>query len=220
MSDEGQRPPPPPPFVNPPDWDRPETPAVPAVPPVGNVAPAGRGRTIGIPSPVLIVVGIVAAVAAFFGVRQLLDSDREAPTPEQVAAAFVPVEGYEYVEMPADAMEPLREAFADQPIADETIEHFDARQMTQAGTPSAVVFILSVDPDSIEGDFEDAYIDGFTATSQATVQEMELGDTTGYVAETPLGTIAFFFDSDGYVFNVVGRDMSSVTMIARSLHTG
>ena len=219
MAEEGRRPPPPP-FVNPPEPDRPPIPPVPAVPPVGNVAPAGRGRTLGIPSPVVIIVGITAAVAAFFGVRYLLDEDREAPTPEQVAAAFVPVEGYEYVAMPADAMEPLREAFADQPIAEENIEHFDARQLTQAGRPSAVVFILAVDPDSIEGNFEDAYINGFTTTSQVTVQEMELGDTTGYVAETPLGTIAFFFDSDGYVFNVVGRDMSSVQTIARALHTG
>lgn len=220
MPDKGQRPPPPPRFVNPPEPDRPVTPVAPAVPPVGNVAPAGRGRTIGVPSPVVIVIAIIAAVAAFFGVKELLDEAREAPTPEQVAAAFIPIEGYEYVNMPTDAMEPLRQAFADEPIAEEMIEHFDARQLTQAGTASAVVFILSVDPDSIEGNFEDAYIDGFTATSQATVQEMELGDTTGYIAETPLGTIAFFFDSDGYVFNVVGRDTSSVTTIARALHAG
>ena len=217
MPDEGQRPPPPPPFVNAPEPARPVTPIVPSVPPVGNVAPAGRGPTIGIPSPVVIVVGIIAAVGAFFGVRYLLDADREAPTAEQVAAAFVPIEGYEYLDMPAEAMEPLREAFAAEPIAEETIEHFDARQLTQAGAPSAVVFILSVDPDAIEGDFEDAYIDGFTATSQASVQELELGDTTGYIAETPLGTIAFFFDSDGYVFNVVGRDTASVTTIVRGL---
>jgi len=192
----------------------------PAVPPVGNVAPAGRGRTIGIGSPVAIVVGLIAAVGAFFLVQNLLDEDRVAPTAEEVAMAFIPVAGYEYLDMPAEAMEPLREAFAAEPIANETIEHFDARQLTQGGAPSAVVFILSVDPDSMAGDFEEAYIAGFNESAGATVQDLDLGDATGHIATTPMGTVAFFFDTDGYAFNVVGRDAGSVTEIARALEQG
>jgi hypothetical protein len=221
MADEhgGPPTPPPPPIVTPPEPDRPMAPSIPAVPPVGTGAPGGR-RTLGIPSPVAIVIGLIAVVAAFFGVQQLLDEDRVAPTAAEVSAAFVAIEGYEYLDMPAEAMEPLRQAFAAEPIAEQTIEHFDARQLTQAGTPSAVVFILAVDPDAMAGPFEDGYIDGFTSTSQATVEDLALGDTTGHIAQTPLGTIAFFFDTDGYAFNVVGRDPASVTAIARALEEG
>lgn len=224
MADENGGPPaPPPPFVDSPEADvpaTPTTPLAPTVPPVGNVAPAGRGRTIGVPSPVVIVLGLIAAVGAFFLVQNLLDEDRVAPTPAEVQAAFVPVAGYEYLEMPAEAMEPLREAFAAEPIAEETIEHFDARQLTQGGAPSAVVFILSVDPDAMAGEFEEGYINGFTASAEATVQDLDLGDTTGHIATTPMGTVAFFFDDDGYAFNVVGRDAVSVTEIARTLEEG
>ena len=218
MDDEQNRlsPPPPPPVSSP----APDRPITPTVPPVGNVAPAGRGPRIGIPSPVAIVVGLIAAVIAFFVVQELLDQDRVAPTAAEVAAAFVPVAGYEYLEMPAEAMEPLRQAFAAEPVADDTIEHFDARQLTQAGRPSAVVFILAVDPDSMSGDFEDNYITGFTTTSQASVENLELGDTIGHIAQTPMGTIAFFFDPEGYVFNVVGRDPASVTSVTRALEVG
>ena len=209
-------PPSPPPAVSP----EPDRPITPTVPPVGNVAPAGRGPRVGIPSPVAIVVGLIAAVIAFFVVQELLDQDRVAPTAAEVAAAFVPITGYEYIEMPEEAMDPLRQAFAAEPVADDTIEHFDARQLTQAGRPSAVVFILAVDPDSMSGDFEDNYINGFTTTSQASVDDLELGDTIGRIAQTPMGTIAFFFDPEGYVFNVVGRDPASVTSVTRALEAG
>ena len=209
-------PPPPPPAVAP----APDRPITPSVPPVGNVAPAGRGPRVGIPSPVAIVVGLIAAVIAFFVVQELLDPDRVAPTAAEVAAAFVPIAGYEYIDMPDEAMDPLRQAFAAEPVADEAIEHFDARQLTQAGQPLAVVFILAVDPDSMSGDFEDNYINGFTTTSQASVDDLELGDTIGHIAETPMGTIAFFFDPEGYVFNVVGRDPISVTSVTRALEAG
>lgn len=208
-------PPPPPPAVSP----GPEHPITPSVPPVGNVAP-GRGPRVGVPSPVAIVVGLIAAAIAFFFVQELLDPDRVAPTAAEVEAAFVPIDGYEYIDMPDEAMEPLRQAFAAEPVADEAIEHFDARQLTQAGRPSAVVFILAVDPDSMSGDFEDNYVNGFTATSQASVDDLQLGDTTGHIAETPMGTIAFFFDPEGYVFNVVGRDPASVTSVTRALEAG
>lgn len=218
MDDEQGRlaPPPPPPTVS----LTPDHPLTPTVPPVGNVAPAGRGPRVGIPSSVAIVFGLIAAVIAFFVVQELLDQDRVAPTAAEVAAAFVPIAGYEYLEMPEEAMEPLRQAFAAEPVADDTIEHFDARQLTQAGQPSAVVFILAVDPDAMEGDFEDDYINGFTTTSQASVEDLELGDTIGHIAETPMGTIAFFFDPKGYVFNVVGRDPASVTAVTRALEAG
>lgn len=218
MDDEQGRsvPPSPPPAVSP----EPDRPITPTVPPVGNVAPAGRGPRVGIPSPVAIVVGLIAAVIAFFVVQELLDQDRVAPTAAEVAAAFVPITGYEYIEMPEEAMDPLRQAFAAEPVADDTIEHFDARQLTQAGRPSAVVFILAVDPDSMSGDFEDNYINGFTTTSQASVDDLELGDTIGRIAQTPMGTIAFFFDPEGYVFNVVGRDPASVTSVTRALEAG
>jgi hypothetical protein len=156
-------------------------------------------------------------VGAFFVITRT--TERSAPTPEQVSAAFVPLEGYEYAEMPTESMEPLRQAFATAG-ADDKVQHFDARQVSSGGTPEAVVFILSVDPDDMEGDFEDQYIQGFTESSQATIEDLQLDDTTGHIAETPLGTIGFFFDLDGFAFNIVGRDRPTVESIARALEAG
>ncbi len=169
-------------------------------------------------APLAIFVGLVAAVGAFFGVRMLLD--KEAPTAEEVTASFVPLTGFQYVEMPPEQMQPLRDAFATQNIGDTGIAHFDVRQVTQGNTPTAVVFVLSVDPDDMDGTATDEYITGFTATTQATVQELQIGDTAGYLATTPLGTVAFFFDDEGLIFNVVGQNPQTVETIARALEVG
>lgn len=168
--------------------------------------------------PLVILVGLVSAAAAFFGVRMLLDKDP--PTAEEVSASFVALPGFQYVEMPAEQMQPLRDAFATQNIGDTGIVHFDARQVTQESRPAAVVFVLSVDPDDIDGTATDEYVNGFVATTQATVQDLQIGDTPGHLATTPLGTVAFFFDDDGLIFNVVGQDPQSVETIASALESG
>jgi hypothetical protein len=169
-------------------------------------------------APLAIFVGLVAAIAAFFGVRMLLDKDP--PTPEEVTASFVPLAGYEYVVMPAEQMQPLRDAFATQNIGETGIAHFDVRQVTQGTTPAAVVFVLAVDPDDMDGTATDEYVNGFTATTQATVEDLQIGDTAGYLATTPLGTVAFFFDDEGLIFNVVGQNPQTVETIARALEVG
>jgi hypothetical protein len=164
-----------------------------------------------------VVIGVLAAVGAYVAVTKA--TDKVAPSADEVSSAFVPVSGYEYSEMPAAALEPLRAAFASQ-AGEEAVAHFDARELTQDGTTAAVVFILSVDPDSMTGGFEASYVTGFTATSQAQVEDTQFGQTAGHIAETPMGTIAFFFDEDGFAFNVVGRDKPTVESIARSLESG
>lgn len=166
---------------------------------------------------IVVALGVLAAVGAYFAVTKA--TDKPAPTPEQVSAAFVPLEGFEYSEMPTESLEPLRQAFASQG-AGEAVAHFDARQVSSGGSPQAVVFILSVDPDEMKGSFEESYVKGFTATSQASVEDLDIGDTSGHIAETPLGTIAFFFDADGFAFNIVGRDTATVESIARALEEG
>lgn len=176
--------------------------------------PASRRSSPG--TIVIIVLVALVVVGAFVVVTKT--SDMEAPSADELDDAFVPVGGYEYVEMPPESLEPLRAAFASQDEAD--IAHFDARELTQAGETSAVVFILSVDPDSMVGEFEDSYVTGFSATTQADVQDAQFGSTAGHIAETPMGTIAFFFDADGFAFNVVGRDTATVESIARSLEAG
>jgi hypothetical protein len=164
-----------------------------------------------------LIVALVAGLAVYFlFIRQ---GDREPPTAAQVTAAFVPLEGFEYVEMPTESLEPLRQAFAAQG-EEEAVAHFDARQVQVGGKPTAVVFILSVDPDEMKGDFQEQYITGFTSTSQATVEDFAVNDTSGHISVTPLGTVAFFFDPDGFAFNVVGQERATVEVIARGLEEG
>lgn len=186
-------------------------------PPPPPVPAASPSRKISVGTVVIVLLVVAAAVGAYFAVTKA--TDKPAPTAEQVSAAFVPLEGFEYSEMPAESLEPLRQAFAIQG-AGEAVAHFDARQVSSGGSSEAVVFILSVDPDDMKGSFEDSYIEGFTATSQASVEDLAIGDTTGHIAETPLGTIAFFFDDDGFAFNIVGRDTATVESIARALEEG
>jgi hypothetical protein len=166
----------------------------------------------------VILLALIAAVGAYLAVTKVLD--KPAPTEAEVAAAFVPLTGFEYVAMPPETLAPLEAAFAQQTDDTNMVAHFDARQVSENGAPIAVVFILSVDPDAMEGDFQDQYVTGFTATSQATVEDIDIGDTAGHIAETPMGTVAFFFDVDGLAINVVGRDAPTVQQIAGALEAG
>ena len=203
MNDRPEFPPPPPTQPIPP---------VPTTSPVPIAPPKRSFRT-----PIVVALVVVVAIGAYFAVTKT--TDKVPPTPEEVSAAFVPLVGFEYAEMPAEALDPLRQAFASD-SASEHIAHFDARQVTANGTPEAVVFILSVDPDEMKGDFEESYVEGFTESSQATVRDLTIGTITGHIAETPLGTVAFFFDTDGFAFNIVGRDTPTVESIARALEAG
>ena len=201
-----------------------DRPGFPPPPPSTEPVPAGPGTSPApvapkrsLRTPIIVALVVVVAIGAYFAVTTT--TDKVPPTVEEVSAAFVPLAGFEYAEMPAEALEPLRQAFASD-SASEYIAHFDARQVTASGTPEAVVFILSVDPDEMKGDFEEEYVQGFTESSQATVQDLTIGDITGHIAETPLGTVAFFFDADGFAFNIVGRDTPTVESIARALAAG
>jgi hypothetical protein len=210
MTADAPTPPPPPPPIEPttPQTAFPPSTPAPTPPPKKKLAAA----------PIAIVVGVLAAIGGYLVVAKA--TDKPAPTADQVAASFVPIEGFTYQEMPAGTLQPLEDAFASQPGAADAVAHFDARQLLDGGEPVAVVFVLSIDPDEMKGEFESSYVTGFTATSQATVEDVQVGDTTGHIAETPMGTIAFFFDADGYAFNVVGRDSPTVTEIAEGLEAG
>lgn len=186
----------------------------PAAPPASQpVAP--KGLSIG--TPVIVLLAVVAAVGAYFAVTRVMD--RPAPTAAEVDAAFVSVPGFTYSELPAATMGGLESAFTSQ-AGPEAVAHFEARQLSAQSGPAAVVFILALDPDEMQGDFKSEYVAGFSATSQATVQDLQIGSTTGHIASTPLGTVAFFFDEDGFAFNIVGRDVPTVESIARTLQAG
>ena len=186
----------------------------PAAPPASQpVAP--KGLSIG--TPVIVLLAVVAAVGAYFAVTRVMD--RPAPTAAEVDAAFVSVPGFTYSELPAATMGGLESAFTSQ-AGPEAVAHFEARQLSAQSGPAAVVFILALDPDEMQGDFKAEYVAGFSATSQATVQDLQIGSTTGHIASTPLGTVAFFFDEDGFAFNIVGRDVPTVESIARTLQAG
>lgn len=183
---------------------------------VGPIAPPKKGLSLG--TPIVVVIALVAAVGAYFAVTRM--TDQPPPTEAEVTAAFVPIPGFTYSDLPPETMSGLESAFTSQAGPD-AVAHFEARQLSEgAGGPAAVVFILAIDPDDMKGSFEEQYVSGFTSTSQATVQDVQIGSTTGHVAETPLGTVAFFFDEDGFAFNVVGRDNPTVQGIARTLQAG
>lgn len=212
MTEQPSGGPPPPPPPDPYFVTAPSGPSIPATP-----TPAPAKRKFPVAATLIAVVVVLALLAAYgFWIQS---NDRPAPTEAEVAAAFVPIQGYEYTEMPAESLEPLRQAFAAEG-AQEAVAHFDARQVSSGSSPEGVVFILSIDPDEMKGAFEESYVQGFTATSQTSVEDFMIGDTTGHIAETPLGTIAFFFDEDGYAFNIVGRDRSTVQSIAEALEAG
>lgn len=187
----------------------------PAVPPVGNVAPAGRGRTLAIPARSLALVALVVATFAFFGVRAALD--RAAPTVEELAAVFTPLVTLEYGEPPPESMQVFRAGLAEQP----EVAHFDARVVTEEGQAVATVLVLAVDPDSLTEAFKDEYVTEFETDTQAATEDLEVGDTIGYLAATEeLGTVILFFDDDGFVFHVFGPDPRTVETIARTLEIG
>lgn len=177
--------------------------------------PASKPLSIG--TPVIVLLALLVAVGAYFAVTRTMD--RPAPTEAAVAAAFVPIPGLTYSELPPEAAGGLESAFTSQ-AGTEQVVHFEARQLSAQNGPAAVVFVLAIDPDEMQGDFEDEYVAGFTATSQATVEDLQIGSTMGHIASTPLGTVAFFFDEDGFAFNIVGRDVPTVESIARTLQAG
>ena len=200
--------PPPPP---PPGSGRPPTPST---PPGLGAPPVPAKKKIMIGTPVIILFAVLAATAAYLAVTRTLD--QQPPTEAEVTASFATLPGYEYADMPPEALAGLEAAFKSQ-AGEQAVAHFDARQVSKSGQPVAVVFVLSIDPDDMQGDFEDEYVAGFTSTSQATVEDIQIGDTMGHIAATPQGTVAFFFDEDGLVFNVVGRDNPTVEGVARTL---
>lgn len=206
-------PPPPPPPPPGPDGNLPP----PAGQPVTLGTPAQTKRGLSLGTPVIVVLALVAAVGAYFAVTKV--TDRPPPTEAEVTAAFVEVPGFTYSDLPAETLGALESAFTSQ-AGPEAVAHFEARQLSEGAGPAAVVFVLAIDPDDMRGNFEEQYVSGFTATSQATVEDIQIGSTTGHIAETPLGTVAFFFDEDGFAFNVVGRDNPTVEGIARTLQAG
>ena len=183
-------------------------------PPGLSAPPVAPKRKIPVGTPVIVLLVLIAAMAAYLAVTRTLD--KQPPSQAEVTSSFAAIPGYQYGAMPDDAMAALENAFTSQ-AGEQAVAHFDARQVSKSGQPVAVVFVLSVDPDEMEGDFENEYVAGFSSTSQATVEDIQIGSTIGHIAATPLGTIAFFFDEDGLVFNVVGRDNPTVEGVARTL---
>jgi hypothetical protein len=184
--------------------------APPAVDPVADVPPQRR-PWFALSAPSVALVALVLVTLGFFGVRAALDED--APSPDELAAAFTPLASFSYEELPSEAMQPLRAEFAKQP----EVAHFDARQISKAGQPIAVVFGLALDPDDLTEDFKDDYVTGFERSSQAPVEDLQIAETVGHIASTELGTVIFFFDDDGFAFNVVGPDPRDVESLARAL---
>ena len=210
----GVPPPPPPP---PPPSSEPPVSGTPVPPPGVGGPPIQTKKKVSIGTPVIVALALVVAVAAYFAVTKVMD--QAPPTEAEVAAAFVPVPGFTYSELPPATMSALESAFTSQAGPD-AVAHFEARQLAEGSEPAAVVFILALDPDDMRGSFEEQYVSGFTSTSQASVDDLRIGGTRGYIADTPLGTVAFFFDEDGFAFNVVGRDGPTVEGIARTLEAG
>jgi hypothetical protein len=213
-----ERPPPPPgvlpPVVVPPGQE-PTTPGqfpppASSSPPPKQKSSLGRGATI--------AVGLVAAAAGYFGVQALLGGGGDPPSAAEVTAAFTPVEGYTYGSIPQAALDQARSTLSSATSKDE-VTNLDARSISIGGQPVAAVIIVAIKP-GISGGDKDEFLAGFSSTAGASLDEVPIGNVTGYLGTSSVGPTLVFFDEDGFVFVLQGiqsTDPTVITEIAQSL---
>jgi hypothetical protein len=186
------------------------------LPPVPtSTKPAKRSIPLG---PILFVV--IGLVIGFFAVG-FLKGNADPPTEEEVSAAFTPISGYTYLDVPDAQLQPMRDAIASEPDLEEGIAVFQARQVQVGSQTVAAVIILGIDPDEFKGSYREDFLAGFRAGSGAEATPIKLGGEDAYSGEASGGHfIAFFDESDGLIFLVIGATDPSVKSIAEQIHAG
>jgi len=93
------------------------------------------------------------------------------------------------------------------------------RQITRNGQMAAVAIALAVDPEQIPADTSvpPAFMAGFQASSGLTLQNATLAGAPVYEASGAAGSAIVWFDSDGMMLEVVGRDFRAARRIAKQL---
>lgn len=167
-------------------------------------------RTAGVGTRV--AAGIVAFLVSA-GVAFYFTSDRsEPPTEEQVTAAFAPIEGYTYGEVPEGALQQARDVIASKPETKDEIVVFDARTLNVGTQPIGAVLIMGVDSSLSSGERED-FLKGFEASAGSDMSEVQIGSETGYEGTTGLGSTVVFFDEDGMIFVLQGGAATSADVL-------
>jgi len=169
---------------------------------------------------VALLVGLASAVGGYFLVQKVF-FDAGAPSPEEVAAAFVPVAGTTYQEPPAGSREQFRSLLDQQGDALEQIETFDMRLLLVGAQPVGAVVIFSVDPDVLaEEDFEREYLQGFNLASGQELVPTNIGGVDAFEGQIPgIGSMYTFFDDDGLIFFIGGQQKALMEQTVTTLGT-
>jgi hypothetical protein len=168
---------------------------------------------------VRVVFALVGAVIGYFAVQYFMKG-AEPPTQQEVAAAFAPVEGYTYQEVPAAQLQPMRDAIASDPELESGIAVFEARTIQLGTQPIGAMIIMGIDPDEFGGDYRQEFLDGFRAGSGgAEATSMQINGKEAFSGDA-LGShfVAFFDEEDGMIFMVIGPNAGSVEQIATTVH--
>jgi hypothetical protein len=168
---------------------------------------------------VVVAVAVVAALAGALVVKNLVWPASAVPSKEEVEAAFVPLKGLEYAPIPAQAENMMEAMVQAIPEADDIVGHIEMRQITRNGQMAAVAIALAVDPEQIPADTSvpPEFMAGFQASSGLTLQNATLAGAPVYEASGAAGSAIVWFDSDGMMLEVVGRDFRAARRIAKQL---
>ena len=163
----------------------------------------------------LVVFAVLASLSAtgYFGLR-----GPNGPAGEELDAAFTPIPGYEYQEVPADVMDMARNAIDQVPELSDVISDIDARSLMQGGRPVGAVLIYGVPPEMLEGTDAVDFTVSFQGGPGMSFEKVTRDGTHMYELTAPGGAEATFIDEqDGLVISVATQDIQSVRNISAQL---
>jgi hypothetical protein len=165
---------------------------------------------------------IIIGLAILFGLgvaakMTVLKSD-VAPGAEEVEAAFAPVSGFTYAELPDEAVEQAQSFIDGNEQASEAISSFEIRQVNQGGAQVGAVIIFGVDPEVMGDAFRSGFASGFQGSAGVELQESTVSGTEVLSVTLPVGSGTMFFDEgDGLIFFVQGNDQTVADELTKGL---
>jgi hypothetical protein len=171
-----------------------------------------------------VVVGILVTVMSlcltawrFEGLREIVLGNG-APSEEQVDAAFTPLKGYPYSEVPQDVMDMTRETTDS--LMPREVEHYDLRLIGQPANPAGMVMIFSIDPDLATPEQWDREMQMAPPTNVGAIKEIKVAGVDAISASPPDAQGAgfvMFADPEGLVFLAVGNTAAVAEDVAKQL---
>ena len=167
---------------------------------------------------VVAVVGLLCAIGGYLLVSNVF-FDADAPSEEEVTAAFVPVSGLSYQAPPDGTREQFRALLDEQGPAADEIAVFDMRLLLIGQQPVGAVAIFSVDPDLLDDEeFENGYISGFNANSPQQITPENVGGVDTFAGHIPgIGSMYTFFEENGLIFVVAGQQRDLMERVVTTL---